>query len=40
MRFLWPEMLWLLFLVPVLVAIWLTVIRRREEQESGLLPDI
>ncbi len=25
------------FLVPVLAAIWLTVVRRREDQESGLL---
>ncbi len=30
MRFLWPEMLWLLLLVPVLVAAYIAVLRRRK----------
>jgi Ca-activated chloride channel family protein len=30
MRFLWPEMLWLLLLIPVLVAAYVAVLRRRK----------
>ena len=30
MRFLWPEMLWLLLLVPVLVAAYIAALRRRK----------
>lgn len=31
MKFLWPEMLWLLLIVPVLVAAYFFLLRRKKE---------
>ena len=31
MKFLWPETLWLLFAVPVLVAVYVVLLRRRKK---------
>ena len=51
MRFLWPDLLWLMLLVPILVAAYIHVLRRRKKEklhlkdrirvlEDRLLPDI
>ena len=36
MSFLWPEMLWLLLLVPVAVAVYLLLLRRKKKQRAAL----
>ena len=36
MTFLWPEMLWLLLLVPALVAVYLLLLRRKKKARAAL----